>query len=212
MKSITNDLLAGVLVGVVLVPTAMAFGVIAGLGPAAGLYGAIALGFLAAITGNTRGLISGPNILRCDCPGVGGIRARAGGWLYSCAPIRWFSDGLRVDPIGAVHRLHPPLAAVRVLHRRRHSPGRHPGSSPSHRSAPSAGGVAGSVKAWTSATVDFDALAIAGITVAVGVFWPTRLAKYASGQFVALLAGSIAGIIWFTGAPVIGESREACQR
>ncbi len=70
---------------------------------------------------------------------------------------------------------------------------------------PAPGGVAGSVKAWTSATVDFDALAIAGITVAVGVFWPTRLAKYASGQFVALLAGSIAGIIWFSGAPVIGE-------
>ena len=62
MRSIATDLLAGVLVGVVLVPTAMAFGVIAGLGPAAGLYGAIVLGLLAAITGNTRGLISGPNI------------------------------------------------------------------------------------------------------------------------------------------------------
>ena len=62
MRSIATDLWAGVLVGVVLVPTAMAFGVIAGLGPAAGLYGAIALGLLAAITGNTRGLISGPNI------------------------------------------------------------------------------------------------------------------------------------------------------
>ena len=70
---------------------------------------------------------------------------------------------------------------------------------------PAPGGVAGSVKAWTSATVDFEALAIAWITVAVGVFWPTRLAKYAPGQFVALLAGSAAGIIWFTGAPVIGE-------
>ena len=79
-----------------------------------------------------------PEHLRCDCPGVGGVRARAGGWLYCRAPIRCFSDGLRVDPIGAVHRLHPPLAAVRVLHRRRHSPGRHPGS-PSHRSAPNPG-------------------------------------------------------------------------
>ena len=39
----------------------------------------------------------------------------------------------------------------------------------------------------------------------VGGFWPTRLARYAPGQFVALLAGSAAGIIWFTGAPVIGE-------
>ena len=70
---------------------------------------------------------------------------------------------------------------------------------------PAPGGVAGSVRAWTSATVDFEALAIAWITVAVGAFWPTRLAKYAPGQFVALLAGSAAGIIWFTGVPVIGE-------
>ena len=62
MRSIATDLLAGVLVGVVLVPTAMAFGVIAGVGSASGLYGAIALGLLAAITGGTRGLISGPNI------------------------------------------------------------------------------------------------------------------------------------------------------
>ena len=62
MRSIATDLLAGLLVGVVLVPTAMAFGVIAGVGPASGLYGAIALGLLAAITGGTRGLISGPNI------------------------------------------------------------------------------------------------------------------------------------------------------
>ena len=62
MRRITTDLLAGILVGVVLVPTAMAFGVIAGVGPAAGLYGAIAIGLLATIAGGTRGLISGPNI------------------------------------------------------------------------------------------------------------------------------------------------------
>ena len=62
MGSITTDLLAGILVGVVLVPTAMAFGVIAGVGPASGLYDAIAIGLLATIAGGTRGLISGPNI------------------------------------------------------------------------------------------------------------------------------------------------------
>ena len=62
MRSITTDLLAGLLVGVVLVPTAMAYGVIAGVRPASGLYGAIVIGLLATIAGGTRGLISGPNI------------------------------------------------------------------------------------------------------------------------------------------------------
>ena len=138
MRSITTDLLAGVMVGVVLVPTAMAFGVIAGLGPAAGLYGAIALGLLAANHRKYARAYLRPEHLCYDCPRVGGIRAWAGGWLYSCAPIWLFSDSLRLDPIGTVHRLHPPLAAVGVLHRRGHSSDSHPGS-PSHRSAPSAG-------------------------------------------------------------------------
>ena len=138
MRSIATDLWAGVLVGVVLVPMAMAFGVIAGLGPAAGLYGAIALGLLAAITGNTRGLISGPNIfvaiVLASVVSEHGLAAGFTAALVSGV----FSDSLRLDPIGTVHRLHPPLAAVGVLHRRGHSSGRHPGS-PSHRSAPSAG-------------------------------------------------------------------------
>ena len=61
-KNITTDLLSGIVVGVILVPTAMAYGIIAGVGPAAGLYGAIVIGFLAAITGSTRAFISGPNV------------------------------------------------------------------------------------------------------------------------------------------------------
>ena len=62
MRSITTDLQAGLLVGVVLVPTVMAYGVIAGVGPASGLYRTIVIGLLATIAGGTRGLISGPNI------------------------------------------------------------------------------------------------------------------------------------------------------
>ena len=37
-KNITTDLLSGVVVGVILVPTAIAYGIIAGVGPASGLY------------------------------------------------------------------------------------------------------------------------------------------------------------------------------
>ena len=41
-------------------PVALAFGVASGLGPIAGMYGAIAVGFFAAVFGGTRSQISGP--------------------------------------------------------------------------------------------------------------------------------------------------------
>ena len=41
-------------------PVALAFGVVSGLGALAGLYGAIAVGFFAAVFGGTRSQISGP--------------------------------------------------------------------------------------------------------------------------------------------------------
>ena len=41
-------------------PVALGFGVASGLGPLAGLYGAIAAGFFAAVFGGTRSQITGP--------------------------------------------------------------------------------------------------------------------------------------------------------
>ena len=64
MKTIfTNfrgDALGGITAGIVALPLALAFGVSSGLGPSAGLYGAIFLGFLAALFGGTPTQISGP--------------------------------------------------------------------------------------------------------------------------------------------------------
>ncbi len=63
MKGITlhrGDVFGGVTAGIVALPLALAFGVQSGLGAAAGLYGAIAVGILAAIFGGTPTQISGP--------------------------------------------------------------------------------------------------------------------------------------------------------
>jgi SulP family sulfate permease len=55
-----GDLFGGLAAGVVALPLALAFGVASGLGPAAGLYGAIAGGVVAALFGGTRVQITGP--------------------------------------------------------------------------------------------------------------------------------------------------------
>ena len=58
--NIKGDLFGGITAGIVALPLAMAFGVQSGLGAEAGLYGAIAIGIVAAIFGGTPTQISGP--------------------------------------------------------------------------------------------------------------------------------------------------------
>jgi SulP family sulfate permease len=57
---IRGDLFGGVAAGVVALPLALAFGVASGLGPVAGLYGAVATGIVAAVFGGTPVQITGP--------------------------------------------------------------------------------------------------------------------------------------------------------
>ncbi len=59
-STIKGDLTGGLVAGVVALPLALAFGVQSGLGAIAGLYGAIAVGILAAIFGGTTTQASGP--------------------------------------------------------------------------------------------------------------------------------------------------------
>jgi SulP family sulfate permease len=59
-KFVRGDFFGGVTAGVVALPLALAFGVASGLGPVAGLYGAIATGIVAAVFGGTPVQITGP--------------------------------------------------------------------------------------------------------------------------------------------------------
>jgi sulfate permease, SulP family len=57
---VRGDFFGGVSAGVVALPLALAFGVASGLGPVAGLYGAVATGIVAAVFGGTPVQITGP--------------------------------------------------------------------------------------------------------------------------------------------------------
>jgi len=59
-KHLRGDIFGGITAGIIALPLALAFGVSSGLGPTAGLYGAIFLSFFAAILGGTNTQISGP--------------------------------------------------------------------------------------------------------------------------------------------------------
>ncbi len=59
-KNVRGDLFGGITAAVVALPLALAFGVSSGAGAIAGLYGAILVGFFAALFGGTPSQISGP--------------------------------------------------------------------------------------------------------------------------------------------------------
>ncbi len=59
-SNLKGDIFGGLTAGIVALPLALAFGVSSGLGPSAGLYGAIFVGFFAALFGGTNTQISGP--------------------------------------------------------------------------------------------------------------------------------------------------------
>ena len=60
LSNLRGDITGGITAGVVALPLALALGVASGLGPMAGMYGAIAVGFFAALFGGTGPQISGP--------------------------------------------------------------------------------------------------------------------------------------------------------
>src|ERR1700744_1737398 len=59
-QDFTADLIAGLTVGLVALPLAMAFGIASGVTPQAGIYTAIIAGFLISALGGSRNQIGGP--------------------------------------------------------------------------------------------------------------------------------------------------------
>ncbi len=60
LQTFTHDLIAGVTVGLVALPLAMAFAISSGMSPQAGIYTAIVAGFISSALGGSRAQISGP--------------------------------------------------------------------------------------------------------------------------------------------------------
>ncbi len=63
-RNLRGDFFGGLTAAIVSLPLALAFGVASGAGPVAGLYGAVCVGFFAALFGGTPTLISEPTLPR----------------------------------------------------------------------------------------------------------------------------------------------------
>ncbi len=199
----------GVTATIVALPVALAFGVASGLGPEAGIYGAIAVGFFAAVFGGTPSQISGPTgpmtvamavVVTQYTQGdpveaftvviLGGLFQIALGLLrigrfVSYTPYSVISGFM--TGIGMI------IIIIQVL--------------PFLGIKPVPGGPVSVISAWPGLLGSFntDAVIVAAIALVIGFAWRGFPARYVPGPLVALAAGSVAGLLWFGGAPTIGD-------
>ncbi len=203
-----GDLFGGITSAVVALPVALAFGVASGLGAAAGLYGAIAVGFFASVFGGTRSQISGPTAPMTVAMAVI-ITSHAtnltealtivvlAGLLQVLLGVLRIGRFVAYTPYVVVSGFMSGIGIIIMLIQALPALG-----------APNAlGGPVGAVRALPAAVADIDlsAFAIAALTLAVGVLWPRRLARLLPAPLMALIAGTLLGVLWLTDAPVIGQ-------
>ena len=208
LPTLRGDLFGGVTAAVVGLPVALAFGVASGLGPVAGLYGAIAVGFFAAVFGGTRSQISGPTgpmavamavivTTHAESLAEAFTIAVMAGLIQIALGVLRIGRFVGYTPYSVISGFMSGVGIIIILVQ----------TLPFLGTPVATGGPLGAVQAWPGAIrdVNFGALAIAAVTLAVGVAWPSRLRKFLPPALAALIAGTLLGVLWLTDTPVIGE-------
>ena len=206
-QTLRGDVFGGITSMVVALPVALAFGVASGLGAAAGLYGAIAVGFFASIFGGTRSQISGPTGPMAVAMAVI-VTSRAAnltealtivvlaGLLQVLLGLSKVGRFVAYTPHVVVSGFMSGIGIIIILIQ----------SMPFLGAPTALGGPMAAVRALPEAVgnVDFGAFAIAAVTLAAAVLWPRRLSRFLPALLVALIAGTLLGVLWLRDAPVIG--------
>ncbi len=201
------EIFGGLTSAMIMLPLALAYGVASGLGPLAGLYGAIALGLVAALAGGTRTMISGPTALMAvttttiianhadSLAEVFTITMLAGliqvllglarvGRFIAYAPhsvVSGFMTGIGVIVIVMQTR---PLFGLEV----------------------EGSGVLATIRSWPGdlGNVQWQALVLAVVALAVILVWPQRFRSFVPPLFAALTIGTLFSVVWLGDSPVIG--------
>ena len=201
-----GDILGGLTSLVVAIPFVLAFGVASGMGAAAGLYGLIAVGFFASVFGGTRAQISGPTAPLTIAMAVivtshAATIAEAltvivlAGLLQVLLGISRVGRFVVYTPYVVVSGFKSGVGILMFVQ-----------ALPFLGAPAAAGGTMDvfGVLPEAADNINASALAIGAATLAVGFLWPSRLERFAPGALVALVVGTLIGVLWLNDAPVIG--------
>lgn len=209
LNRLSGDIFGGVTATVVALPVALAFGVASGLGPIAGIYSAIAVGFFAAVFGGTPSQISGPTGPMTIAMAVVVTQHADGdltkaftivmmaGILQICLGILRIGSFVTYTPYSVISGFMTGIGVIvmtiQVL--------------PFLGASTVSGGPLNSIREWPDAfaSLNADALIVGLVALLAGIFWPSRLSKFVPGPLIALVLGTAAAFFFFTDAPVIGK-------
>lgn len=207
-KNLRGDIYGGITAAVVALPLAMAFGVASGVGPIAGLYGAIAVGFFAAIFGGTDSQVSGPTGPMTVV--MGAIVAQYATNLPEAFAIVFLGGALQIvfgamrlgryisyTPYPVVSGFMSGIGVIIITIQ----------TLPFIGQATVSGGPVATISAWFSSDISIvgHALILGVICLAIGIFWPKKLSKFLPAPLAALIVGTLLALMFFTDAPIIGE-------
>ncbi|MBB5517969.1 SulP family inorganic anion transporter [Amphiplicatus metriothermophilus] len=208
LETLRGDLFGGATAAVVALPLALAFGVASGAGPVAGLYGAIAVGFFAAVFGGTPTQVSGPTgpmtvVMGAVIAAHANNLAEAfaivtlGGLLQITFGVMRLGRYVTYTPYSVVSGFMTGIGLiimfVQIL--------------PFLGLDASGGGVIGAIKALAGIDPSTIRPGVAGLAVAalaLIVFWPKQLQRYFPAPLAALVFGTAAAV-FIQDAPTIGS-------
>jgi SulP family sulfate permease len=188
-----SDLIAGVTVGLVALPLAMAFGIASGVTPQAGLYTAVVAGFLISALGGSRVQIGGPTgafvvivsgiILKHGLSGLLMVTAMAGAMLLLMG-VTGLGTAVRYIPrpvtIGFTNGIAVLIASTQI----RDFLGLKAGTIPGEF-LPRLRTLAAHLN-----TIDPATVLIGGVSLAIILLWPVLVTRRIPGSIIALLAGT----------------------
>ena len=206
LTHLRGDIYGGLTAGVVAIPLALAFGVASGLGPMAGMYGAIIVGFFAAWFGGTPTNVSGPTGpmvvvlagLFASLSGDVGLILTAvvlAGLFQIAFGVARIGDFIRLVPYPVVSGFMSGIGVIIIILQLDATVG---------HMAP-AGTIPALLYLPTAfLDINFSAFTVAAVTLLVVYTWPTAWGKYLPSALAALIVGTVLSL--FVGElPILGD-------
>ena len=206
--ALRGDIFGGITAAVVALPLALAFGVASGAGPIAGLYGAILLGFFAALFGGTPSQVSGPTgpmtvvmatvILHyVDEPGSAFAVVVLGGAFQVAFGLARLGSLISLIPFTAISGFMSGIGVIIITLQ----------LAPLLGETAAAGGTLEIVKSLPHVIANLhpEAAAIGALSLAIVWFTPTRVTRLVPAPLLALIVGT--ALVWsfLPDVPVLGE-------
>ena len=208
LSDVRGDFFGGLTASSIALPVALGYGVISGLGPVAGLYGAVAVGIFASIFGGVRGMVYGSQIMIVLPMSV--VVAEYADSIAQAATIGILVGLLQIVfgllglgryasyiPFSLTSGFFTAFGFLLIIKQ----------SLLAFGASSGGGGVIATFKALPDAIADLNshALALTVVCLALGVLWRGRLLRLCPAPFVVLVAGFLVGAFWLKEAPTVGE-------